>query len=424
MSALSEAIDKVKGFDMGAVDFITKPVYAEELISRVSTHLKINRLQEELQEINSLLEEKVLMRTEELMKANMALNQEIEERKLTEIALRESEEKFRAISESANDGIIILGSSGVITFANRAAEKIFEYGDGGMGGVKIGDLINMDDTDDHKTSAFIRRLMQRKGVPVEGTIMSLARKRSGALFPVDLSVSKIETGGERHLVMVARDLSERMEIEKRMHEIEEMEREKIAQDLHDGLGQHLTGIRYLLGLLILKMKNEQLPYISTAERLMELIDEAKDITRNLSRGFGLISLEKEGFIEAVNNMISDIREIFGVTCRFSYNSGIENKSVSSHIYFIIKELITNAIQHGKAGSISITMKKERKGITIDIYDDGRTYRPPVVSSRGKGLKIINYRLLKINGTIKITNPPEGGNIFSLYAEDSETITGA
>ena len=229
MSALSEAIDKVKGFDLGAVDFITKPVYAEELISRVHTHLKISRLQEELQEINSLLEEKVLSRTGELMNANQALNLEIEERKQTETALRESEEKFRAISESANDGIIIFSGTGKITFVNRAAENIFEYGKEGLIGKKITDVMKMDDAEENRPPALINSLLRRKGAYSHGSIMVLGKKKGGTVFPVDLSVSKIEISGERRLVILARDLSERIDLERRMHEIEEMEREKIAR---------------------------------------------------------------------------------------------------------------------------------------------------------------------------------------------------
>ena len=95
MSALTETFDKVKGFKLGAVDYITKPIKIEELLSRVNTHLTLGRLQKELKKVNAELEERVSVRTAELNKSNLQLKKEISERKQAENELQEKEKKLQ-----------------------------------------------------------------------------------------------------------------------------------------------------------------------------------------------------------------------------------------------------------------------------------------------------------------------------------------
>ncbi len=90
MTALSETTDKMKGFEAGAVDYVTKPFQHEEVLARITTHLTLRRLQMALREVNSRLEQRVAARTAELTQANDSLQAEIKERKRAEQALREA----------------------------------------------------------------------------------------------------------------------------------------------------------------------------------------------------------------------------------------------------------------------------------------------------------------------------------------------
>lgn len=126
MSALKEAFDKVRGLNLGAIDYITKPVETEELLARIRNHLMINRLQKELREVNRTLEEKVLARTEELSRINEALQSEIKERIRAEEALRESEQRYRAVVEDMPAMICRFLPDGTLTFANTAYGDYFD----------------------------------------------------------------------------------------------------------------------------------------------------------------------------------------------------------------------------------------------------------------------------------------------------------
>lgn len=109
MTALSDTVDKVKGFNLGAVDYVTKPVQQEEVRARVTTHLKLRNLQKKLEA------------------QNLQLQEEIEQRKNAEESLREAEAKYRSIFENASDGIFQSNPEGRYITANRALARIYRY---------------------------------------------------------------------------------------------------------------------------------------------------------------------------------------------------------------------------------------------------------------------------------------------------------
>jgi len=119
-SSLRGTFDKVKGFDLGGVDYVAKPIDPPELLSRIQTHLTIRRLQKKLEDVNVRLEEKVHGRTEALKKTNIQLIKEINDRKSIEKTLRESEQRYRTVVDDIPAMICRLLPDGTITFLNKA----------------------------------------------------------------------------------------------------------------------------------------------------------------------------------------------------------------------------------------------------------------------------------------------------------------
>ena len=99
MSALTDTLDKVKAFETGAIDYVMKPVEPQELLVRISTHLKISRLERELQKSNKYLEERINVRTDELMHANAALKNEIMQHEKTDSDLIGTQSELRSAYE-------------------------------------------------------------------------------------------------------------------------------------------------------------------------------------------------------------------------------------------------------------------------------------------------------------------------------------
>ncbi len=114
MSALDGSDDKVKGFEAGAVDYITKPFDEHEVLARIETHLCLKSAREALENQNQQLDEQVSARTRELVKSNELLRVEIADRKQAQEMLRESEAKSRAIIDALPDSVFEISREGVI----------------------------------------------------------------------------------------------------------------------------------------------------------------------------------------------------------------------------------------------------------------------------------------------------------------------
>jgi PAS domain S-box-containing protein len=143
LSALSDTVDKVKGLNIGAVDYVTKPIEPEELLARINTHLTIQSLRRELKDVNVTLEEKVLLRTQELARKNEAL--------------RESEERYRLLVETMNEGLSVLNSNGRLTYANPKYIEMLGYSSDEMLGHYAADFL-----DEANRTVFEEQLFRRR----------------------------------------------------------------------------------------------------------------------------------------------------------------------------------------------------------------------------------------------------------------------
>ncbi len=128
LSALKEEFDIVRGFQVGGVDFVTKPFKSEVLLARIDTHLTLSHLRHDLQNMNDALEQKVMERTREIVNANTELKQEIVQRTKAQEELRESEELYRLTLANLDDTLVILSDKdGRINYLSPSVETIFKY---------------------------------------------------------------------------------------------------------------------------------------------------------------------------------------------------------------------------------------------------------------------------------------------------------
>jgi diguanylate cyclase (GGDEF)-like protein/PAS domain S-box-containing protein len=199
VSALSETDEKVQGFELGAVDYVIKPYQREELLARVRTHLELNRL-------HSHLEELVRERTR-------CLENEIAERQRAETSLRESEEKFRAISTSAQDAIIVMDGDGCIAYWNAAAEQIFGYSRDEVLGRELHALLAPERFLAAYREGFGRFKVTGEGPAVGRTLELAALRKGGVEFPVELSLSSMRMESRVHAVGIIRDITGRKQAE-------------------------------------------------------------------------------------------------------------------------------------------------------------------------------------------------------------------
>ena len=335
------------------------------------------------------------------------------ERSRTEQALRESEAKARAILETTVDGIITIDARGRIQSFNAAAEDIFGYNADEVIGKNVKVLMPSPYHEEH--DGYIQSYHDTGRRHIIGIGREVTGQRSdGSTFPMDLAVSEVQVG-DRHLFTgIVRDISERRNLEKEIMNVSEEERRRIGQDLHDGLGQMLTGIGLLGQNLTRQLKNDNHPRAEDAEEITSLVKEADQYARDLARGLTPVDLEASGLAQALQRLSSNAERLFDVGCTFEEvgTALVHNSSAATHMYRIAQESVSNAVRHGEAEHIKILLASGDEQIRLRVRDDGSGFDVSSIDGPGRGVHIMNYRARIIGGALDISSGLGEGTVVT------------
>ncbi len=243
----------------------------------------------------------------------------------------------------------------------------------------------------------------------------------GRQVTVDLSLKCVrdESGCVAYLVAEGRDVTLRKRLESQVLEVSSREQRRIGQDLHDVLGQNLTGLAFLIRVLEHRLTQKNLPEAEDAARAGEVIKQAIAQTRALSRGLCPIDQKAEGLMTALQALAGNITEFYGISCLFEAEQPVlvNDMAAAMHLYHIAQEAINNAIKHGKADQVRIRLGHEPDGFAMSIADNGGGMPAEPNPRRGIGLNIMQYRAGMIGGTLEIRPNPTGGTIVTCTCRD-------
>jgi len=180
--------------------------------------------------------------------------------------------------------------------------------------------------------------------------------------------------------------------------------------LHDGLGQSLTGIAFLSKALQQKLQAKSLEESEAAGNIASLINQALAETRRLSRGLCPVILDSNDIEAALEQLAENLRSLFSVTCELECEPEIKiaDHAVAMHLYRIAQEAATNAIKHGEARTILLSLTRGRSRLILKIKDDGMGFAPKAPKGKGMGLRVMQHRCRMIGATLSVRTPKEGG----------------
>ena len=239
-------------------------------------------------------------------------------------------------------------------------------------------------------------------------------RKDGSIFPMDLAVSELNLEDRRIFTGIIRDISERRSLEQEILRISEQERRRIGQDLHDGLGQMLTGIGLITKNLARSLEHQDHPGADEVTEVTELIKEADQHARILARGLMPVDLEATGLAAALRRLTVNAGRLFGIQCTFEEVGEvlIDDNSIATHLYRIAQEAVSNAVKHGRAGHVKISLATGRQ-IRLRIHDDGVGFPETIDEERrGMGVRIMHYRARVIGATLDITDGHDGGTTIT------------
>ncbi|MCP4132088.1 MAG: DUF3365 domain-containing protein [bacterium] len=200
------------------------------------------------------------------------------------------------------------------------------------------------------------------------------------------------------------DVSEMKKLERDIINISEEERQRIGQDLHDEVGQILTGSAFLVEVLDIKMDKKSYPEVEGLREIAELIDKAIVTTRMLSQGLNPVSMDDEGLEIALEEMAAEMEKVYGINCTVSINTVYpfkNNMIEASNIYYIAKESVNNAVKHGNAKNVDIILQDSELHFRLIVHDNGSGLNGNYKKTNGLGLKIMKHRAEMIGATLEI-----------------------
>ncbi len=220
------------------------------------------------------------------------------------------------------------------------------------------------------------------------------------------------------------EMAKRELLEKELLAVSEREQQRIGHDLHDSLCQHLTGTALAGQVLGGKLAAQARPEAADAHRIVALVEEGITLARNLARGLAPVELEAEGLAVALREFAKNTAERFKIDCRFAapHPAPIDDLATALHLFRIAQEATANAIRHGHAKQVLISLSAVREGLRLTIQDDGCGLPDTLPERRGMGLHIMQHRAAMIGASLAIRREPPGTVVSCFLADPAAKET--
>ena len=320
--------------------------------------------------------------------------------------------------ETLREGVLLIGADGRVRIANAAAGRMF--------GEPVAELLGRDVRDLGLDPRRMARLRELAPTGAGQSIEWLARRRDGDTFLAEAAVSELHEAGETLTIAVILDVTERKMLERAIIDATNREQQRIGHDLHDGLGQELTGISLMLRSYAQRSTVEYPKGAPLINEVVELVNHAVDSARALAHGLSPVILERGGLPAALAQLAASASRTHGRRVRFrkSISAPLLLDSTSTHhLYRIAQEAVTNAARHSGAQTVTLRLDVGPDRLLLSITDDGcgLAMSPGRLrgsggclgaESDGMGLRIMEFRARMIHAQFRIGTTRRGGTRVS------------
>ena len=242
------------------------------------------------------------------------------------------------------------------------------------------------------------------------------------LWKLRTVIRELDRRVHQRTAALQREMAERRRLDQEIARVADRERRRLGQDLHDRLGQHLTGTALTAQVLKEKLAARSAPEVREAEKLVYYVEEGIDLTRSLARGFFSPELDADGLMAALQHLAENVSERFRINCVLDGDESIRihDCTVANQLYRITQEAVTNAVKHGAARQVDIRLAKDGADLCLTIVDDGIGFPDTLPKSDGLGLRLMQHGAALSGATFDIRRNGKRGTIATFRVKDFES----
>ena len=334
----------------------------------------------------------------------VGVTQDVTARHESEARLRRSEELLRTTTANSADTLLLVDTDLRVRFINR-----------GELGMSIEQIIG-------QSIAVLLPEAAREGIIAR--LRQVLATAAPVTYEFDVKAVGVETQYlENRAVLVCddgigtgisitvRNITERKRLEREILDVSTRERQTIGRDLHDGLGQELTGVALMLRGLATRIRRQNPESVEQVDEIVGLVNQSIETARSLARGLLPVTSANGGLTFALRALAERSRELYGIRVDFRTEVCADlplSEANASHLYRIAQEALTNTARHARATAVELLLRVSREQFLLQIADDGVGIDGKGEPATGLGLKIMKYRASMIGARFEIApNAPRG-----------------
>lgn len=328
-------------------------------------------------------------------------------RRLNEALMaRQVETRLTELVRQSRDMIAVITPSLRISYSSPACEKLLGTSADQLVGMPARQLLGAANADRLQELLTLSKGNQGISQAGEFTLDSRHNIRQTVQVSTSNQINNPLLGG---LVLTVHDVSEQRATERELLEAVQMERQRLSSELHEGLGQELTGIYLLAQNLRTALQRGHADLPDLVEQTIVHVRDAIDGTRTLARDFSPVQVARGSLGRALEQLALDAsqRLRIAIACRSEPADASVPDGAADHLYRIAHEALTNAARHSRCSKVNIVLQREAQSIILSVADNGTGFDSRVISSEGLGIKMMDYRARVLSGTLHF-EPAEGG----------------
>ena len=420
-------VDRLKGYQHGAVDYLSVPIVPEVLRAKVRVFAELHRKKLQLERLNAELERRVARRTSELEQKALALEQANHD-------LAQRNQELDAIVQTAPDIIFSRHADGSREYISS---RFYEY-TGAPPGAAVGfgwlDYLHPDDKDaslgqwmrcvesgeEYESEYRLRRAdsqyrwFRARAVPLrnqQGTIVKWYGTCSDIHDSKQLEQSIRDSAIQLEKLVDSRT-TELRRLSARLLTMQDEERRRIAREIHDGLGQELAAAKMILDGILAKDGSPSMQQASV--EASQLVDRAIQQVRTISHLLHPPLLDEVGLISALRWFLEGLSERSGINVHLDVHPpGLTRlkSEVETAIFRIVQEALTNMFRHSGARNGRVAVGENEDQIVVTVSDDGKGIEEEVSQLRpesvGVGIGGMRQRVMELGGSLRLANANPG-----------------